>query len=147
MSHDHEVQRLAIYLRVFLNVLSRYLSCPMRLVHRLFHCLLQKYSRVTSTQLQVQPIHRDGPSDRVVGSSSSHSILPQHNNQLQVPSPPGPSSNSSLPTSSPSTAPPSSPSTTTPSSNHALQPPSADPVEFQPFTPSEVRRYNKDPSM
>jgi hypothetical protein len=130
MSHNHEVRRLAIRLRVFLNVLSRYISYPLRLIHRLFHCLLQKYSRVMSTWLQ--PIYRDGPLDRVAGSS--HSTLPQYNNQLQVPSPSGPSSNSSLPMSSLSTAPPSS--------NHALQLPSSPPVEFQPFTPSEVKRYN-----
>jgi hypothetical protein len=132
MSHNREVRRLEIHLRVFLNVLSRYISYPLRLIHRLFHWLLQKYSRVTSTWSRLQPIHRDSPLDRVAGSS--HSTLPQYNNQLQVPSPSGPSSNSSLPISSLSTAPPSS--------NHALQLPSSPPVEFQPFIPSEVKRYN-----
>ncbi|KAJ8594025.1 hypothetical protein M405DRAFT_785153 [Rhizopogon salebrosus TDB-379] len=137
MSHSHEIRRLANHLRVFLNMLSRYLSYPLRLVHRLFHSLLQKYSHVASTRLQ--RIHRDEPAGQVAGSA-----LPQFNNQLQIPTPSVPPFNSSsLPILPFPTAPPSS--------NHAQQPSSASPgpvesTEFQPFTPSEVIRYDKKPT-
>ncbi|OAX43355.1 hypothetical protein K503DRAFT_853348 [Rhizopogon vinicolor AM-OR11-026] len=125
MSPRHEPRRLAIHLRGFLNALSRYFSFPLRLVHSLFHSILQRYSRVASTRFKRIP-NTDGPSGRVAGS-----ILPQHNLSQLFPVPlPGPPSNPSPPPS-----------------NHVPQPNPATPVEFQPFTPSEVMRYEKRPKI
>ncbi|OAX43356.1 hypothetical protein K503DRAFT_708684 [Rhizopogon vinicolor AM-OR11-026] len=135
--YGHETQRLVIHLRALLNVLSRYLSLPLRLMHRLFHSLWQRYSRVASTRLKRS--NADGPSDLVAGSCQP--ILPQYNQpQIPVPSLPGPPLNSSIPTSPLAPAPPSL--------NHAVQPTSANLAEssmFPPFLPSEVIRYDKPP--
>lgn len=138
MSLSHGIRRLVIHLRSFLNVLSRYVSFPLRLVHRLFHNLLRLYSRVASTQLQ--RIDNDAPSDRLEVAGSSQPILSQWNDQL--PSPPGgwPTSNVFLPILPLATAPSSS--------THVLQSSSVAP-EFRPYTPSDVikMRYNKCPIM
>jgi hypothetical protein len=135
-------RRLATHTRAILNVLSRYLSFPLRLVHRLLHSILELYTRVASRRLQ--RIHTGGHSDKVIGSCES--TLPQYHNQLQIPVPSisGPPSNISLP----STILPHA--TAPPSSTHALQPTPSAPANgptFQPFMPSEVTRYNKPLTM
>lgn len=162
-------------MKAFLNMLSRYLSFPLRFVHRLFHSILQLYSRV-----RLRHIYGDGHSDRVAGSSQPPNILPQYrhpnriagssqptgipHDQPQVPvsSLSGPPSNTSLPLTMPlpTAVPPSNTflpltvplPTAAPSSTHhdALQSTPAGPaksVTFQPFTPSEVIRYDKPPTM
>ena len=135
------LQRLTIHLRTFLKVLSRHLSFPLRLVYRLFQSLLQLVSGVAPTR-RFQLIDTNTPSDRVAGSSQSVRVTPQRN-QLSVPSllVPGPSSNPSLPIL-PLT-------TVTPSSNHAPAQPTSltKNSTFEPFTPLEVMRYQKHPTM
>lgn len=142
MPLGHENRRLATHMRACLNVLSRYLSFPLRLVHRLFHSILELYTRVASTRLQ--RIHAGGHSDKVIDSCESS--LPRYRNQLQIPVPSisGPPSNTSLPLTILPHA------TSPPSSTHALQPTPSAPANgltFQPFMPSEVTRYKKPLTM
>ncbi|KAG1893440.1 uncharacterized protein F5891DRAFT_772184 [Suillus fuscotomentosus] len=77
MSRRHEVGRLTNRSRVFLKALARYVAFPLRLVHRLFHALLQLYSR----RCQFLPVQRDGRVERVTGSFQP-SLLPIHTQAL-----------------------------------------------------------------
>ncbi|KAG1734999.1 hypothetical protein EDB19DRAFT_1122896 [Suillus lakei] len=144
MPRKHEVGRLTNQLRVFLKALARYVAFPLRLVHRLFHTLLQLYSRNITSRRQFLPIQRDGRLERVAGSSQPP-ILPLSNTQLQAPPLPGSATNSFV-SLLPVQAPPTS-------ANHGPQLPPATPIlcqtrsEFRPSTPSLVKRYNKNPTI
>ncbi|KAG1752368.1 uncharacterized protein EDB91DRAFT_1102074 [Suillus paluster] len=143
---NHDSRRLLDHLRVFLNMLSRYLASPLQLVHNLFRALLRLYFK---SRRRFQRIPIDAQPERVAGSSQPPIIFPQalYNNQLQVLPLTGPASNPSIPLL-PIHAPPSS-------SSYVLQPPPAALVnsqsrnfaEFKPFIPSEVMRYDKAPSI
>lgn len=130
-------RKFANHITVFWKFLSRYLAFPLRLVQHLFHILHRIASR------RFQRIHTNGRPERVAGSSQPP-IMPRCNAQsFSIPGP-GPAGNI-----------PILPIHSTPlSSTRALQPPSAALVsinsqneKFEPFVPSEVKRYNKDPTM
>ncbi|KAG1873592.1 hypothetical protein DFJ58DRAFT_759127 [Suillus subalutaceus] len=136
MLRKHEGGKLTNRLRVFLKVLARYVAYPLRLTHRLFHTLLQLYSR----RRQFTPTQRDEHLERVAGSIQPH-ILPLSNpTQLQVPPPSGTATNSFVSLLSVHT-----PVTL---ANHGQQPA---PVHCHPVfratTPSQVMRYNKNPQI
>ncbi|KAG1734991.1 hypothetical protein EDB19DRAFT_1122344 [Suillus lakei] len=148
-NYDANVRRLVNRLRVFLKVLFGHLAFPLRLVHYLCRTLVRLYYSRSSvaSRRRFQRIHTEGHPERVAGSSQPPTLLPTCHNQLQVPPLLGPASCSSsplLPVHAPSS-----------SSNCVLQPPPAAPVSSQtrvfaechPFTPSEVMRYDKSPSI
>ncbi|KAG2128967.1 hypothetical protein DEU56DRAFT_915289 [Suillus clintonianus] len=134
MLPNHEVGRL---LRVFLKALARHAAFSLRLIRHLFHTLLRLYSRITSRR-QFLPIQRDGRLERV--AASSQPVLPVSHNQLQMPQP-GSATNSYI-----SLLPVHTPPT---SANHPTAPvlPQPCPLEFRPFLPSQVMRYNKGPTI
>lgn len=133
------VERLTSRLRVLLEVLVRYVTFPLRLIHRLFHTL---YSR----RRQFLPIlQRDGQPEQVAASIQPP-ILPLSNRtQLQLPPLSGSVANSIV----------SLLSVHTPaiSAGHGQQLPPAAPalsqcqLDFRPTTPSLVKRYNKSATM
>lgn len=142
MSRKHEVGRLTDRLRVFLKVLGRYVTFPLRLIHRLFRTLLQLFSR----RRQFLPIQRDGRLERVAGSIQPP-ILPLSNHTQLVQVPPlsgsvGNSIVSLLSVHTPATPP-----------GYGQQLPPVVPVlsqcqsDFRPTTPSLVKRYNKGATM
>lgn len=142
-------------MEAFLNMLSRYLSFPLRFVHRLFHSILRPYSRV-----RLQHIYAGGHSDRVAGLNQPPDILPQYRHSDRVA---GSSQSTGIPHNQPQvtvsslSGPPSNTflmplPTAAPSSTHhdTLQSNPAGPAKiptFQPFMPSEVMRYDKPPTM
>ncbi|KAG2115767.1 uncharacterized protein F5147DRAFT_380512 [Suillus discolor] len=139
MSRRHEVGRLTNLWRVFLKALARYVAFPLRLVHRLFHALLQLYSR----RCRFRPVQRNGRVERVTGSFQP-SLLPSNTVQLQVPPPSSGSATNSfvsllpvhtqaLPTST--------------NLGQQLHPAPSVRSVFRPFTPSQVMRYNKTPQI
>ncbi|KAG2138067.1 uncharacterized protein EDB93DRAFT_1253450 [Suillus bovinus] len=135
MLRRHEVDKFTNRLRVFLEALTRYVAIPLRLVHRLFHTLLQLYSR----RRRSLPVRREGHVEQVAGSFQP-SLLPLSNTvQLQVPPP---LSSGSAANSFVSLLPVHTPST---SINQGQQPLPAVPVvpqsqsDFWPFTPSQGR--------
>ncbi|KAG1763189.1 hypothetical protein EDD22DRAFT_518426 [Suillus occidentalis] len=137
MSRKHELGRLLNQLRVFLKALARYVTFPLRLIHRLLRTLLQLYSR----RRQYLPIQRDGRLERVAGSIQPP-ILPLSNRtQPQVPPLSGSAANSIV----------SLLSVPTPANlaGHGQQLPPVVPIlsqcqsDFRPTTPSLVKRYNK----
>ncbi|KAG2042020.1 hypothetical protein BDR03DRAFT_944335 [Suillus americanus] len=141
MSRKHEAGTLTNRLRVFLKVLARYVAFPLRLIHRLFHTLLQLYSR----RGQSLPTQSDGHLERVAGSMQPP-ILPLSNHtQLQVPPLSRTAANSSVSLFSVHT-----PAT---SINHGQQLPPGAPVVlqchpvFRAIMPSQVMRYNKSPQI
>ncbi|KAG2138065.1 uncharacterized protein EDB93DRAFT_726589 [Suillus bovinus] len=144
------VRRLIQRLRVFLKVLFRsYLTFPLRLVHHLCRTALRLYYdlRSIACRRRFQCIHTDEHLERVASSNQPAMLLPPSNHQPQIQPLPGPTSCSSC-SLLPVHALPSS-------SNSVLQSPPAAPVEsqnrspanFDPFTPSDVIRYNKAPSI
>jgi hypothetical protein len=152
MSRNYDsdsVLKLIHRLRVFLKVFLRYLAFPLRLVHHLCRTLLRFYydSRNIVSRRRFRRIHPDGHTKRVAGSSMPTILLPPSNGQLQIPQSPKPASCSSS-SLLPVYAPPSS-------SSHVPQSPpvapansqSQGPDNFEPFTPSDVMRYDKPPSM
>jgi hypothetical protein len=141
MSRKHELGRLSNQLRVFLKALARYVTFPLRLIHRLLRTLLQLYSR----KRQYLPIQRDGHLERVAGSIQPP-ILPLSNRtQLQVPPLSGSVANSTVSLLS-AHAPAKS-------AGHGQHLPPVVPVlsqcqsDFRPTTPSLVKRYNKSATM
>ncbi|KAG1752371.1 uncharacterized protein EDB91DRAFT_512302 [Suillus paluster] len=147
MSRNHEFGLLTNHLRVFLKALPRYLACPLRLLYRLFHILLQLYSRSIRSRRQFLRAQTDGRQKRVAGSIQPPiPLLPLCNNQLQVPIQPSAFASNSSVLLSPVHTPPTS-------VNHALQLHSVGPVpsqgqsEFRPFAPSQVMRYGKKPTI
>ncbi|KAG2361740.1 hypothetical protein BDR07DRAFT_1408763 [Suillus spraguei] len=149
MLHDHDsgsVRRLIHRLRVFLKVLFRYIAFPVRLVHQLCCTLLRLYydSRSIESRRRFQCIHTDGHPERVAGSSQPTMVLPQ---SLQALSSPAPASGSSGPLL-PVHALPSSSNCdlqSTPAAQGNSQSQSV--TTFEPFTPSDVIRYDKPPSI
>ncbi|KAG2128972.1 hypothetical protein DEU56DRAFT_915294 [Suillus clintonianus] len=148
MSHKHDavVRRLINRFRVFLKVLFRHIAFPLRLVHHLCRTLLRLYySRSVASKRRFQRIHPDGHPERIVGSSQPPIRQPPSNHQPQGPP---------LPLPRPASYPPFPVPTPTPSSNYVPQPPPGPPAptqsqsrEFQPFTPSDVMRYDKYPTI
>jgi hypothetical protein len=140
--HDSgPVRRLIHRLQVFLKVFFRYLAFPLRLVHRLCRTLLRFYynSCDVVSRRRFRRIHTGGHPERVAGSSQPTMLLPPSNGQLQVPQSPrlaSCSSGSLLPVHA-------SPSP----SSYVMQAPSISPIHFEPFTPSDVMRYDKAPTM
>jgi len=124
------------------KILFRYLAFPLRLVRHLLHTLLQLYSRITSTRLQ--RIHTNGRPEQISGLSQ---LQTQCNGQLSpLPGSGLACSTSILPTHSASPSfPHSLPAPS--SSTRAQQLPHAALPRADPFTPSEVLRYDKPPSM
>ncbi|KAG1805185.1 uncharacterized protein BJ212DRAFT_877498 [Suillus subaureus] len=137
MSRRHEARRLINLLRVFLKALARYVAFPLRLIHRLFHTLLQLYRR-----RQFLPTQRDGHLERVAGSILPPILPVSNHTQLQVPPLSGTAANSSVSLLSPAT-----------SANHGQQLRPAAPIlpqchpVFRATTPSQVMRYNKNPQI
>ncbi|KAG1873588.1 hypothetical protein DFJ58DRAFT_759103 [Suillus subalutaceus] len=149
MSRNHDgdsVRRLIHRLRVFLKVLFRHLTFPLRLVHHLCRTLLRLYydSCSIASRRRFQCIHTDGHPDRVAGSSQPTMPLPPSKHQPQVPSLLGPASCSSGSVHappSPSNPVQQSPTTAPVNSQSQISP------EFVPFVPSDVMRYDKPPSI
>jgi hypothetical protein len=152
MSRNHDsdpVRRLIHRLRVFLKVFFRYIAFPLRLVHRLCRTLLRFYynSCNVASRRQFRRIHTGGHPERIAGSSQPTMPLPPSNlnGQLQVPQSPRAASCSSSSLLPVHTSP-------SPSSYVMQSPPiapanSQSPINFEPFAPSDVMRYDKAPTM
>ena len=124
------------------KILFRYLAFPLRLVRHLFHTLLHLYSRTTSRRSQ--RFHTNGRPEQMSGLSQLQTLC---NGQLSPPPDSGLACSASiLPTHSASSSfPHSLPAPS--SSTRAQQLPHAALPRPDPFTPSEVLRYDQPPSM
>ena len=137
MSFSGQVRRVAIHLRIFLNMLTRYFPFPLQFVHRLFRSLLRLYSRVISTQPQC--MSTDTLSNRVAGSRQGPTILPSWN----CPVSPQPGGSTAPGASSPIQPPSAGPPPSTQTSAAAL---AVDKAFRRLTTPFNVIRYDKLPT-
>ena len=132
MLGSHEARRFANLIAVFWKILPKYLTFPLRFVRyllqlsRWFHCS-----------------HTNGRSGRAASSRQPPAVS-QCSGQLTLVPGGGSASNVSILPPHPAPLLPI----------HAPQPPPAAPLnvspqnrKFEPFIPSEVKRYDKDPSM